>query len=194
LGAYSIPSETGLLIPSDFISHEREYSVVVKHIVSKWVVLVISALTLFGCQYDPWANGYLTTPPSEMDIVGKYAPDAASLKRSIKLPMTGELLAVQPSAAIVLSNDHSAQFNSVPADHDGKEVCSVTGQGSWSIVKNSGRYYSVYVRIHNRESKSPCGTEFNWPLLLYGKRPPYKLHQVIDDPDLGLAVQFEKKK
>ena len=107
--------------------------------------------------------------------------------------MSGDLLAVQPSAAIVLSSDHSAEFSSVPADHDGKEPYSVTGQGSWSIAQNSGRYFSVYVRIHNKELNSPCGTEFNSPLLLYGRRPPYKLHQVIDDPDLGLVVQFERK-
>jgi len=161
--------------------------------VSKCVVLVVSALTLLGCQHDPWANGYLTTVPSETGIVGEYRSDAASLKRRILLPMSGETLPVQPSALIVLSNDHSAKFSGVPADHDGKQPRSVTGEGSWSIVKNSGTYYSVYVRIRNRESNSPCGTEFNWPLLLHGKRPPYKLHQVIDDPDLGLAVQFEKQ-
>ena len=164
-----------------------------KSIVSKYVVFFASALTLVGCQHDPWANGYLTTAPSEADVVGKYVADAESLKRSIKLPMSGQLLSVQPTAAIVLSDDHSAQFSGVPADHDGKEPCSVTGKGSWSVAQNNGRFYSVYVRIRNGEPNSPCGTEFNWPLLLYGKRPPYKLHQVIDDPDLGLAVQFERK-
>ena len=162
-------------------------------IICKYAVLVVPLLTLFGCQYDPWANGYLTTAPSEKDIVGKYTPDAASLKQQIKLPMSGELLPVQPSATIVLSNDHSAQFSRVPADHDGNQPCSITGQGTWRVEQNRGRYYSVYVRIHNRESNSPCDTEFNWPLLLYGKRPPYKLHHVIDDPDLGLVVQFEKQ-
>ncbi len=176
-----------------FNNREGVYSVIVKHIASKRAMLVIGALTLVSCQHDPWANGYLTTQPTEMDIIGKYAPDAASLKSSIKLPMSGELLAVHPSAAIVLSSDHSAEFSGVPADHDGKEPCSITGQGSWSIAQNSGRYFSVYVRIHNKESNSPCGTEFNSPLLLYGKHPPYKLHQVIDDPDLGLVVQFERE-
>lgn len=162
-------------------------------IVCRWVILVVPLLMLLGCQYDPWANGYLTTAPSETDIVGKYTPDAASLKRQIELPMSGELLPVQPSATIALSNDHSAQFSRVPVDHNGTQPCSITGQGTWSIEQSSGRFYSVYVRIRNRESNSPCGTEFNWPLLLYGKRPPYKLHQVIDDPDLGLVVQFEKQ-
>lgn len=30
--------------------------------------------------------------------------------------------------------------------------------------------------------------------MLYGNKPPYKLHYIIDDPDLGEFVQFEKQR
>ena len=32
----------------------------------------------------------------------------------------------------------------------------------------------------------------NGELMLYGSKPPYKLHITIGDPDAGDAMQFEK--
>ena len=158
------------------------------------VILGVSALTFVGCQYDHSAHNYLTSAPKDNDIVGRYVPDAASRKRHISLPMSGTELPVDASAAIILSDDHSAQFVRVPAgSFEGKKPCAVTGRGSWGVNLSQGRYYEVYVRIHNEEKNSPCGSEYNWPLMLYGKQPPYKLHQIIDDPDLGEFVQFEKQ-
>jgi len=166
----------------------------VNRVIRAFVILGTSVLMLVGCQYDPWAHGYLTTAPSESDLVGKYTPDAASRKRRISLPMSGVVLPIDLAAAITLSENHSAQFVRVPSDYNGKQPCSITGKGTWSIGQSSSRYYAVYVQIQNEEKSSPCGGEYNWPLLLYGKEPPYKLHQIIDDPDLGEAVQFEKQR
>lgn len=57
----------------------------------------------------------------------------------------------------------------------------------------SAGYYFLLVRIQNEEADSPCRGDFGYQVMLYGKKPPYKLHQIIDDPDLGEAVQFEKR-
>lgn len=158
-----------------------------------WNVVILGVLATVGCQYDHSAHNYLTSEPHDRDIAGRYVPDDASRQRHITLPMNGAELPVDASAAIILSEDHSAQFVRVPADYEGKEPCAVTGRGSWSVSLNSGAYYAVYVRIHNEEKHSPCGSEFNWPIMLYGKQPPYKLHQIIADPDLGEFVQFVKQ-
>jgi hypothetical protein len=42
------------------------------------------------------------------------------------------------------------------------------------------------------ERDSPCQGERGYQMMLYGDKPPYELHHIIDDPDLGEFVQFEK--
>jgi hypothetical protein len=180
-----------LVINSYFVFR---YTLVVKRAVWDAIILCASTLVIVGCQYDHSASNYLTTAPKDRDIVGRYVLDAASRKKHIALPMSGAEVPINSSATIILSEDHTAQFVGVPADNgDGKESCVVTGRGSWTVSLNSGNYYAVDVRIHNEEKNSPCGYEFNWPLMLYGNQPPYKLHQIFDDPDLGDFVQFEKQ-
>jgi hypothetical protein len=162
-----------------------------------WSVMQVAAfmlavLAVTGCQYDPSTWHYLRTPPSDGDIVGKYVPDAASRKRRIKLPMSDAVLPVDGSAAIILSKNHAAEFVRVPFDVDGRKPCSVTGIGTWSIGQSQG-YQHVYIRVRNDERDSPCQGEFGYQMMLYGHKPPFKLHDIIDDPDLGEFVQFEKQ-
>jgi hypothetical protein len=153
------------------------------------------ALVLFGlvgCQYDPWANGFLTGQPIERDVAGTYVISAESLKRTIKLPLNKGILPVSSSAKIVLSTDHKAEFAYVPEDYRGDSACSVSGHGSWKIERNNG-FYLVRAIITNEEPNSLCGGEFGYEVMLYGRKPPYRLHITIGDPDSGDAVQFEKQ-
>jgi hypothetical protein len=161
--------------------------------VNRRTAIVLSALLfLAGCQYDPWANGFVATQPAEQEVAGTYAIDADSQKRSIKIPMSNAAFPVNRTARIVLSPDHKAEFLHVPQDYQGEKACSVTGRGSWNLGKID-RYAVVRASIVNQESGSPCDGEFAYELHLYGKRPPYKLHVTIGDPDAGDAVQFEKQ-
>jgi hypothetical protein len=48
-------------------------------------MLAVSLVLLVGCQYDPWADRFLTAQPSEHDVAGTYVIDADSQKRNIKL-------------------------------------------------------------------------------------------------------------
>jgi hypothetical protein len=43
-----------------------------------------------------------------------------------------------------------------------------------------------------RPSIDGCGAAYGEELMLYGKKPPFKLHITIGDPDSGDALQFEK--
>lgn len=152
--------------------------------------MLITAFT--GCQYDTSTRHYLRTPPAEAEIVGKYAPDAASRKRRVELPMSNAVLPLDASGSITLSNNHAAEFVRVPFSGDGRKACSITGNGTWNIGQSQG-YEHVYIQIRNMERDSPCERDFAYPLMLYGHNPPYKLHLIIDDPDLGQFVQFEKQ-
>jgi hypothetical protein len=127
--------------------------------------------------------------------VGSYAVDQASLQRSINLPINGSQLKINPSAHIILSADHTAQFFCVPEELDGSS-CSVTGRGTWRLGKNDS-YIVVLAQISDEEPNSRCRdtftANFGNELNLYGEKPPYKLHVTIGDPDSGNAVQFERR-
>jgi putative transposon-encoded protein len=147
---------------------------------------------LVGCQHDPWADRFVTAQLSEQEVAGAYLVDADSQKRQIKLPMSNSVLPIGASAKIVLSKDHTAQFVNVPEDYQGTKSCLVTEHGSWSLGKNDS-FLVVSARIYNEETNSPCKGDFVHELMLYGTKPPYKLHATIGDPDSGDAVQFEKR-
>ena len=153
---------------------------------------MLGCVLLAGCQYDPWADRFLTVQPVEKDVVGAYVIDAESQKRDIELPMHHGRVTVNHSAEIVLSADHKAWFTHVPEDYLGQAACSITGQGSWRLTKNDS-YAVVIASIVNEEPNSPCKGNFGYELMLYGKKPPYKLHITIGDPYSGDAVQFEKQ-
>jgi hypothetical protein len=125
-------------------------------------------------------------------VVGTYVIDADSQKRDIKLGMNHGTLPVNHSAQIVLSADHKARFSHVPVDSPNETACSITGLGSWRLGKNDS-FSVVMASIVNEEPNSPCKGDFGYELMLYGKKPPYKLHITIGDPDSGDAVQFEKQ-
>ncbi len=162
-----------------------------KHPLSK-LLPYTALLLLVGCQYDPWADRFVTNQVSEKDVVGTYVIDADSQKRQIKLPMTSDVFPVNLSAKIVLLTDHSAEFVYVPEDYQGTKPCSVSGRGSWSLGKNDN-FSVVRVNIYNADTNSLCKGDFAYEVMLYGKNPPYKLHITIGDPDSGYAVQFEKQ-
>jgi hypothetical protein len=76
--------------------------------------LVLSCVLLGACQYDPWADGFLTAQPAEKDVVGTYVIDGDSQELNIKLGMNHSTLPLDHSAQIILSADHKARFTRVP--------------------------------------------------------------------------------
>jgi len=151
---------------------------------------------LVGCQYDPWAGRFLKNQPAEGVLVGTYKVDSDTLARRISIPRITKTLSISRDAEIVLSADHTAQFLYVP-EIDTKnaiKTCVITGAGSWRLDRNDD-YAVVNVKIQQedyRRSVDGCEPTYYGQLMLYGKRPPYKLHITIGDPDSGDAVQFEK--
>jgi hypothetical protein len=83
-------------------------------------ILVFGCMLLAGCQYDPWADKFLTEQPAEKNVVGTYIVDVDSQRRHIELPMHHGAFPVNHSAEIVLSADHKARFTHVPEDYRGE--------------------------------------------------------------------------
>jgi hypothetical protein len=152
--------------------------------------------SLVGCQYDPWADKFLTHHVSEQDVVGFYLVDQASMQRTIKMPMTGMVVKISPAAHISLSPDHKAEFFQVPEAIGDDVSCSITGRGTWRFGKNNS-YVILWTNIADEEPNEHCKSRFNASfaeeLNLYGGKPPFKLHVTIGDPDSGDAIQFERR-
>ena len=157
------------------------------------IVLLLLLACLSGCQYDPWAQGFLKKQPEESNVVGTYKVDADTLARHISVPNTKSALQISPNAEIVLSADHKASLSQVPSVSD--NVCFVSGSGSWRWGRNDD-YAVIDVQIERKdyqESRDKCGATYYGQLNLYGNKPPYKLHVTLGDPDGGEAVQFDKR-
>jgi hypothetical protein len=150
---------------------------------------------LSGCQFDPWADGFLKKPPAESDLVGTYRIDADTLSRRISFPTSASTLPIGKDAEISLTADHNVQFFRVPEfDYVTMKSCVISGAGTWRLGRNDS-YVVVDVQIQRpdyRPSIDGCGAAYGEELMLYGKKPPFKLHITIGDPDSGDALQFEK--
>jgi hypothetical protein len=159
------------------------------------IFFVVSVCFLCGCQYDPWADGFLKNQAAEKDLVGTYRVDADTLTRPISIPMTKAELFISRDAEIALSADHTAKFLNVPEiDDRTNKPCFISGAGTWQQNRNSN-YVQINVEIlrtNDSSSADGCGTKYYEALMLYGKKPPYKLHITIGDPDSGDVLQFER--
>ena len=159
------------------------------------LIAILISVACTSCQYDPWADGFATKEPSRQDVVGTYRVDSDSLQRKF---ITNDLrtLTLRPSATIVLNSDGSARFVDVPFYWPPSTPCFYTLPGSWSLAHISD-YWTVSVVLKlDHAASSACpparGDEFGESFDLYGKKPPYRLHLTLSDPDTGDAVQFEK--
>ncbi len=150
---------------------------------------------LVGCQHDPWADQFLKSQPANGDLVGTYRVDSDTLARRISIPMSTKTLSISQDEEIVLSADHKAQFLHVPEIHEpAMQTCVVSGAGSWDLGRNDA-YFVVNVQIqpqNNPRLVDGCEPTYYGQLMLYGKKPPYKLHITIGDPDSGDAMQFKR--
>ena len=150
---------------------------------------------LVGCQYDPWADRFLKNRPAETDLVGTYRVDADTLARRISIPWSKKTISISRDAEITLYADHKAQFLHVPElDVFTRQECVISGTGLWQLGRND-HYVDVAVQIQRtdyHQSVDGCQPTHNGELMLYGSKPPYKLHITIGDPDAGDAMQFEK--
>jgi hypothetical protein len=158
------------------------------------IIFLASICLLTGCQYDPWADGFLRSQAAEKDLIGTYRINSDTLTRHILIPMTTTELPLNPDAEIVLSADHKVTFFHVSEVNDRtNKSCVVSGAGTWQQVVT--RFAVVFVQIQRTDNPAPgdtCGREYNEELNLYGKKPPYKLLITIGDPDSGDVLQFEK--
>ncbi len=156
------------------------------------VGILMLAVCLSACQYDPDAGSYVTTKPADSDVVGIYQFERQYVNRS-------ETIAGHP--VIVLSADHTCEITDFPdwiagsgidtwkldGSHSAKGTWSIEGVGGvddgWGKEKTSyGIRFDDSIRFRN------CNCNLT---LANGKRG---LCFGYGDPDSGKSMTYIRTK
>ncbi len=150
--------------------------------------LILAALVLNGCQYDPHAHLYTTSEPKTQDVVGTYILDLFHLP-----PEAGS---AHPDVVVELRADGTFAATNVPpwaieAPSTNFFASLISGTGQWQKdilgTLDPGRKHIWGVRLQTSNSR------FH-PANLTGDKPPYGLIFTLGDPDSGHAVILKRKK
>jgi hypothetical protein len=165
------------------------------------MISILLCLPLVGCtvpvplfSYPPFWD-YSKTKPAEADVVGSY--------RVLKLRLPSDLSrqVTEKDSRITLSADHTATLTAVP-DFDGfgqKLECRWSGSATWKLNDkiNIGWGWSVAFENFRPSSKVTTAQDCNrqdfvWGILILSRHPPYRLYEIVGDPDSDTGVEYER--
>jgi hypothetical protein len=165
-----------------------------------WVAITIMfCLLLLGCNfplfsYPPFWD-YSKTKPVDAELVGSY--------RVLKLRLPSDLSrqVTERDSRITLNADHTAILSAVP-DFDGfgqKLECRWSGIASWELNDyiNVGWGWSVAFKNFHSLSKAISAQDCNrqdfvWGVLILSRHSPYRLYEIVGDPDSDSGVEYER--
>ena len=151
------------------------------------LLLILTSLTLAGCQYDPHASLYTTTEPKAEDVVGTYVLDSFHLP-----PEVGN---TRPDVVVELRADGTFLASNVPpweVSWPGTNFFAsfLSGSGKWekgtlgTLDPGHKSIWGVYLRTTDNRFH---------PADFTGDKPPYGLIFTLGDPDSGHAVILRRK-
>jgi hypothetical protein len=131
----------------------------------------------------------------EADVLGIYEVS------NVRLPTTLAVSVREKHAVIALLSDHTARFISFPVfDAFGEKLaCALDGSASWELFDQTTNLggWSVMFENYNPTTKQrakECQLEdSSWSILLLSRRAPYRLYDIVGDPDSDTGVEYEKK-
>ncbi len=150
------------------------------------ILLVLAAVILAGCQYDPHGHLYTTSEPKDADIVGTYILDRFDLPADISI--------AHHDVEVELHVDGTFTATNVPPWKTGTPDKAffpslLSGTGKWekdalgTLDPSTKPIWGVYLRTPD--------DRFH-PANFTGDQPPYGLIFTLGDPDSGHAVILKK--
>ncbi len=145
------------------------------------IVAVVGAAALTSCQSDPYFGDYTRTKPAEGDLVGAWTPNQDAVAR---MRDKGGYDTSRSATRFEFKADGTFSMVDMPDWwQDG------LGRSHRTFRSDSGRW-----EIHQELDSNTWGIalsngEF---VALRRQKPPYLIHLVIGDPDLGDAMVFTK--
>lgn len=148
-----------------------------------WNLLTAAVLMmtfLFGCGGDPYAGKYAKARPTPQSLVGDWKLKIGSPGTDPSKPTKLTLRADGSFSAVNYPGAALGSFGSAGSFLD--------GDGIWSVQQHQSFWV---IRIHWQnlgKSQIDVGDMIN----ILNDNPPYVLHHIIGDPDLGEALVFVK--
>jgi hypothetical protein len=162
--------------------------------------IVFACLLLAGCQPPPlfsypWFWDHTKTRPMEADVLGIYEVS------NVRLTGTLATSVREKHAAIALLSDHTATFISFPVFDDSGEklACALDGSATSKLFDQTTNLggWSVMFENYNPTTKSgakECQLEdSSWSILLLSRHAPYRLYDIVGDPDSDTGIEYKKK-
>jgi hypothetical protein len=142
----------------------------------------------------PWFWDYTKPKPSDADVVATY--------KVLKLRIPDDLArSVQErSPSITLKADHTVVLSDFPQfDGFGDKVeCRLSGTANWELDKDyaDGLGWSIeFQHFHSaaRQNQPDCyHGDMTWGILILGGHPPYRLYDMVGDPDSDTGIEYQK--
>ena len=136
--------------------------------------IIVAAVFLTGCQYNPFAHEFTTRRPAEQSLVGRYAPDEETRER-----LRSHLkLEVSPDCKVFLNSDQTFVARDVPrcwivaSSGSGCHRGTEDWKGTWELAQHQ-EWWAVRLHITLRDDEP---TSFGLPAMLRGEAPPYLVH------------------
>ena len=153
------------------------------------LITLLIAQILSGCQSDPWAFQYARAKPIK-SIAGKYKLTVRSyrLLESMYKNVKNSQLELKPDGTFLIENVASiwSPFPVAGGFENAKGKWSLASHQDWWAVQLD---VTLIKEADGHLNQRRFGTE----AMLIGQEAPYVLHFVIDDPDSGNAIQYERQ-
>jgi hypothetical protein len=164
------------------------------------IIAILRCFPLVGCNVPlfsyPRFWDYSKTKPADTDLVGSY--------RVLKLRLPDDLSrqVAEKDSLITLNADHTATLTAVPEfDRFGQKLaCIWSGSATWKLDDkiNVGWGWSVAFQNFHPSSKvnttQDCNRQDNiWGILILSRHSPYRLYEIVGDPDSDTGVEYERR-
>ncbi len=150
-----------------------------------------------GCRMPPlmsypWFWDYTRAKPKDLDLVGTY--------KVLKLRLSDDLVqfVVKLPPSLRLNADHSVVFDNFPIfDGFGDGVnCQLSGKATWSLDPDFSQGRSILFHKYHSSSMPTsrhCDYEnTTWDIQILGQRSPYRLYEIVGDPDSDTGIEWER--
>lgn len=142
---------------------------------------VLMITFLFGCGGDPYAGKYAKAKPTTQSFVGDWRLKAGSLGNN---PAKVTKLTMREDGVFTAVNYPGAATGSFGIAHS-----FLDGDGTWSVQQHQ-RFWVISINWQKLGGKQ---LDYSQMLHVLNDNPPHVLHHIIGDPDLGVALVFEKQ-
>ena len=166
-------------------------------ILSSLLLVFVCSLSV-GCRKYfltyPYPWDYSKEKPKEFDVAGDYKIT------KLRIP-SGASSGIDQDAHVTLKSDGTAVFTAVPEFNiSGKKpICRLSGSATWKLETRKVNGVPWVLQFQNFVAvpkpvvpKCDLGSEAFGEIVVIGRKFPYRLYQIVGDPDDDAGIEFQR--